>query len=66
MHGQIQISAELVPIPDASGMRRDAPRMRRDFEFRQISGRANSGKIPAKSEAYYFLVISTNISRIVE
>ena len=36
--GQLQTPAELVPIPDASGMRRD-------FEFRQIS--ANSGGIPA-------------------
>ena len=56
--GQMQISAELVPIPDASRMRRDTSGyvrmrrdasgcvgMRRDFEFRQIS--ANSGKIPA-------------------
>ena len=39
VHGQMQISAELVPIPDAS-------RMRRDFELRQIS--AKSGKISAK------------------
>ena len=54
--GQMQISAELVPIPDASGcvrMRPDASRcvpdasgMHRDFEFQKIS--ANSGKIPAK------------------
>ena len=42
--GQMQISAELVPIPDASGcvgMRPgcvpDASRMRRDFELWQIS-----------------------------
>ena len=46
--GQVQISAELVPIPDASRMRPDASgcvRMRRDFGFQQIS--ANSSKIPA-------------------
>ena len=47
-NGQMQISAELVPIPDASGCVPDASGcvgMRRDFEFQQIS--ANSGKIPA-------------------
>ena len=40
--GQMQISAELVPIPDASG----CVGMRRDFEFQQISPNSrNSGKI---------------------
>ena len=45
--GQMQISAELVPIPDASRIRPDTSgyvRMRRDFEFQQTFG-----KILAKS-----------------
>ena len=36
--GQMEISAELVPIPDAS-------RMRRDFEFQQISANCQLWKI---------------------
>ena len=60
-NGQMQISAELVPIPDASGCVPDASRMRpdasgcvgmrRDFEFQQLSANfqfwQNSGKFGA-------------------
>ena len=67
----MQISAELVPIPDASRMRPDTSGyvrmrpgcvgMRRDFEFQQIS--ANSGKfrqIPANLDKINVAKIDKN------